>query len=585
MAYEPPSEEQRNRRFRQSIGVIRNLARLTNVGVQNDPTGFGMGSQDLSQGAQHGVEAWDWQTHIYTTDGAARNHVIVQSSGIIVDGTGSTINLHYIDQTLHNGNVVAIIPAKGKTLVLKKATSLDNTQGNLYLTADITLAENEFVILDFKNDLGSAGGMYAVSKQGSGSAGFVTNPMTADLDAAQFSILNVKKITFKDSSIDALVRQIDVAAGSLEYIVSGSLVHRFWVGLDDIMDIGSTEVDLFKSLNMNSQIIKLAAGIEFSDPTRLIYGSAGASGIRVDMPVGENLQVQTASVNEYVFSSASLDFKNNSIINLNDILFNESGQTIISDSSGLHINVPTGDILEVLLNGVAKMRIDSLGMIMQTAIDMNGSLLGDVGSISMTDGLLVSFAASTFNFDFGAAQALDANRGGTQLLHLGSTSILRSDSKVLLRVTGAGDTIVFNDNTSDRLTYDWTTDDFYPVDGQSNLGRGANRWAEVFAVIGTINTSFSRFKNNIEGLDPSKCLDICKGLTPIKFRWKEPEYGWSKDKEKYAEMYQRDYVGFNADILETMLPEAIKGDGVIMNSVIGLILGAIQALDTKIANL
>jgi len=624
MAYEAPSEEQRNRKLRTQLGVVRNLARYTPVGNQVDQSGFGMGARDLPQGAQLGLEAWDPQTVNYTTDGAARNHVILQSSALVVDGAATPINLHFIDGVIKNGQIISIRPVVGKNLILKKPTTLDNTTGNINIDTDVTINDHQFAILQFFADQGTGGGMFILQLVGSAGGSTLWSAITIDVtkNMQQKGLDNLDYIAF-DTALTRIINGI--AATGINYDVPTGETHSFLInaiakyrmavgsmdflgqsisGLNDILfneagqsilsdtsglhslvptgDVFDWLVNGITQMTLNSSALNLK-GIEFVDANRVLFGNAGIGGVRLDVPTGENFQIYINGIEQYRFLSGNIDMNNKSLNELNDILFNEAGQSILSDTSGMHFLIPTGDIFEWLLNGVQQMRIDSLGMIMATAIDMNAFSIVDVGAIAMSDpNMIINDSAGEFSFTFGSTQSAAFIRGGTQLLTLATTSILRSDSKVLLRVTGTGDTIVFNDNFSDRITYDWATDDFFPVDGQSNLGRSANRWAEVFAVIGTINTSFTKFKKDIQDMDEAYCLQICKALKPIKFKWDITKFPEFKDKAKEKDFRDTTFMGFDADALKQMCPEAVRGEGIVMNSVIAMLLGAVRNMDARI---
>ena len=95
-------------------------------------------------------------------------------------------------------------------------------------------------------------------------------PAISTVDIDEFAIQDADSISFKETSFDSLTRAIFVNTGVLEYIVSSTLKHRFTVGASTIFDLGSAEIDAFKPLDMNSQLIKNAASLEFA----VSYGTA-----------------------------------------------------------------------------------------------------------------------------------------------------------------------------------------------------------------------------------------------------------------------------------------------------------------------
>jgi hypothetical protein len=98
-------------------------------------------------------------------------------------------------------------------------------------------------------------------------------------------------------------------------------------------------------------------------------------------------------------------------------------------------------------------------------------------------------------------------------------------------------------------------------DNKYNLGIGTKRWKAVYAANGTIQTSLSTSKENIES--PSDIDYLSSVPEPIYFRWKEGE-----DKKRH--------LGFMGDHLPDVAKE---GDGgVYTSSVTAILCGAIKQL-------
>lgn len=55
--------------------------------------------------------------------------------------------------------------------------------------------------------------------------------------------------------------------------------------------------------------------------------------------------------------------------------------------------------------------------------------------------------------------------------------------------------------------------------GQQNLGNGAHRWATIYAVTGSINTSDKNEKKDIQELDEQYSKDIIMGLKPVSYKF------------------------------------------------------------------
>jgi len=114
--------------------------------------------------------------------------------------------------------------------------------------------------------------------------------------------------------------------------------------------------------------------------------------------------------------------------------------------------------------------------------------------------------------------------------------LLHVDGKIKL---GSGET--FEDAGLNRIA---TNSHFVPLfDNLRDLGHFNNRWNEVWAADGTINTSDARDKRNIEDLEYglAEVLD----LRPVRFQWKGEKTGEEK-------------LGLLAQDLLKVLPEVVK---------------------------
>ena len=176
-------------------------------------------------------------------------------------------------------------------------------------------------------------------------------------------------------------------------------------------------------------------------------------------------------------------------------------------------------------------------------------------------------------------------RGGSVKVNLfGDDLILFAPDDVIMRVTGSGDLIQISDG-GDRIHYEWSNDDFSPLDNIANLGKSGRRWVAVWAVNGSIQTSFTPFKTDITPTSDSDCNAICQQLEPIMWKWKPETFKDMKDPDKTVEM-AKTHFGYNADALKTLMPEAVAGDdGIYERSVVGLLIGTIRHLNKRIETL
>lgn len=106
--------------------------------------------------------------------------------------------------------------------------------------------------------------------------------------------------------------------------------------------------------------------------------------------------------------------------------------------------------------------------------------------------------------------------------------------------TSGGDSFVFAFDASASGSYSpayrmrSNTDGFTPeVDGTQKLGRAANRWSEVFAVNGTINTSDEREKTSISDADDA----IIRAWERVNFKVFQFKDAVAKKGEDYARLH------------------------------------------------
>ena len=75
-------------------------------------------------------------------------------------------------------------------------------------------------------------------------------------------------------------------------------------------------------------------------------------------------------------------------------------------------------------------------------------------------------------------------------------------------------------------------------DNTLGSGQSSNRWTDVWAVDGSINTSDGRDKENIAPTPLG--LDFINLLNPIKYKWKDTTVSWERQNKETGEMYFED---------------------------------------------
>lgn len=338
MSYNPPSNENDLRKLNKSLGVVRNIARFTNYSTNVNTTPYGIGSTSVSKTMSFSL-AFQNPAVCVLTNSSGVYHLSLQTSNTIVDGTGSSLSINYLDGTLNNGQYVMLRPQKGKTLTLVAASDLSGNHGNLYLNSNITLTENEYVELTYYKDLGTGtSGMYITSIGSGGSEANTAlsnliNPTAINQDlifgtglsTTAKNIDNVDTIYFKDST----------TGGSPPHISTSSFIQPSG---------DSTEVDIYLigyqafalSAISNQAILQIygKAGTATIKPTSLEVNPEGTivGGISFDGFNSSTVEKTYASVNGHcVAYTAGTELGKLTFNILNNGVFNEVGYV---DNSG-----------------------------------------------------------------------------------------------------------------------------------------------------------------------------------------------------------------------------------------------------------
>jgi len=193
-----------------------------------------------------------------------------------------------------------------------------------------------------------------------------------------------------------------------------------------------------------------------------------------------------------------------------DNIVNRTGD----QDSGLDLG--TNDVVKVKIAGSEKARVDSDGKL----------LIGTTSATFNTDVKIVLAPNSDSNF---------TNNG--QVLSLNRTS---SDGDVVgfyqdgsgvgsIKARTGTDNIAVNSTSSGRLsvggteTYGWNASAIWPdADNAKDLGSSGNRWDDVYATNGTIQTSDENEKQNIASFTTKELVVATKLSALFKtFKWKD----------------------------------------------------------------
>lgn len=177
------------------------------------------------------------------------------------------------------------------------------------------------------------------------------------------------------------------------------------------------------------------SNIEFRNTTgapvgtiRAIYADSG--GINSNVPTAQDHKLRINGAIEYTFSNTALDVKTNNVINISNLNFDNANQSIISLSTGIRHDVPTGDVHAFRINTSEIMAIKSTSVLFSQEIDVNGKQVifdvdGDTIIESLTDDDLKFITGGTLGLSIINSQITPARNiiPATTSINLGDSPI------------------------------------------------------------------------------------------------------------------------------------------------------------------
>lgn len=405
-----------------------------------------------------------------------------------------------------------------------------------------------------------------VSLEGAG--GGSQTPWLSDIDAGNFSLNNLNNISFAVTGSDIIVDSI----GMIISTPSGDTI-ELQAGASTSMVLSSTQITVHKNIIPSSDNSFDLGSSSFQWDDLWVDGTANL----------DNLALLTGNTVSEISNDGNLTSNSSSALvteqAIKTYVDNNSGDSQtpwISDIDGgnfqlTNVNNIESDFLQI-----------NSGAFFNGDVFLGNSTSDDISFIGEVISNIIPNADISFNL--GSSSRRWDFIYAFELLADSDHSVFLSSSQVKITVNGSGDTFNIDDGFGARLMYDWSSDDFFPVDSALNLGGPSNRWVAVFALNGVIQTSFTKFKKNIIELDDSDCMGICNALPTIEYEWKDDIFDNARERKR-DEHIDIKYVGFNADALSEMLPHAVKDDMIYQNAIIGILLGSVRHLQMRITEL
>ena len=388
------------------------------------------------------------------------------ASVIVEEGAthpSSVLEFHTINGTLNNGQILTIKPKEGKTLTLK-------TGGNIDITADVSVADTEFVILQFFEDNVLSGsnpatGTYSLLSGGGGD-NLGDHTATADLNMATYDILQPDRLFWETNVVIQAIdtTPTDGTLDRLEYNAGNLGGHDFYVDRANttVPRLGITETSIESNvpLNMNLNHVEfqsITAPSHAVTAKRYLFQDTADDHLKIRTDT-QLIDLETGSSNwSNITIDTSKDMLKYSLTNLGAVSFKDSGNvvrgslTADSTNSSLTLNISTNPLritnvgTEIAtFSTVAGDEVNFFGdldMNSKTIFEAN-AIVFDAFSTASADGKSITTQAGTkMLFDLErTSDFFEYKIGGSQKFTIGNTSIqsllpLQMNSNSLTGVT------------------------------------------------------------------------------------------------------------------------------------------------------
>ena len=284
--------------------------------------------------------------------------------------------------------------------------------------------------------------------------------------------------------------------------------------------------------------------IAFGDSS-LYSNTVGNENVAIGFKAGYN---NTASQNHFSGSEAGL---NNNSGTFNSFIGNQSGRANTTGSN----NTATG----------AKASFSNLTGSFNTAFGTNALFSNtNVNNTAMGYNALRLVTSGRNNISLGYNAGNNITTGINNI-------VIGADAQASIASISNQITI----GTSNHSSFT-TNGDFFPAaDNSRTLGSTTNRWTEIYAVNGTINTSDARMKKNVRDLNYG--LNAVLKMRPVLYDWKDNT--------------GTDKIGFIAQELRKVVPNVVIGNesketlGVMYSDLVPVLTKAIQERQVQIESL
>jgi len=372
-------------------------------------------------------------TATYTEGTVKQNILPLQSSSIIVDDINANFEVQTITGTINNGQFLILKPINTQTLTLK-------TGGNIDITSDVTVEDNEIAILQFHEDNTSPdpnGNYNVLVTNGGGTTTITWKEPCRIATTANISLSGLSAIdgVTPVSSDRVLVKNQTLGENNGIYIAAAGA----WVRASDfdnsseavagvvvVIEEGTINADQLFILTTDNPITLGTTPLTFV--TISATGScitAGDSSVCViDTGIGR-AEITLDGVLEYEFKTLEFDLNQNVITNFKTLFSDAIGTTrkIDSISGGYNFDTQFTTVHQFRIRNSGDTAFDNVGHFLTGGLNMDDQNISNVSGINFS---LTPVSINDANDDLNLSVAADQNvilkSGGGNILRAGLIS-------------------------------------------------------------------------------------------------------------------------------------------------------------------
>ena len=318
--------------------------------------------------------------------------------------------------------------------------------------------------------------------------------------------------------------------GTLNVVLASAAGDDFTVDTDKLLVSGDTgyvginQANPTRILHVVGDITLQSSQAHMSDGYGLLWGDNGFNGNAAT----DSLRFDTSGGARLTIDSAGLVTVGN---NLSVVEFIQVGTASVSTgintpkSTYFNIDSDNNATGEVFLWGTNRATVSGGTELMRlTEAGLLG--IGTTAPDRMIEVVATDASIAVFNSTAANGGTVEFERSGTRRVAIGTQLGITGQGSASNGTVGGphtgdgGHLTLYGYYNAPNSGVGFSDGNVYPiVDNVLSIGKSGNRWTEVWAVAGSINTSDEREKRDI--VDSSLGLDFINSLRPVSYRWRE----------------------------------------------------------------